>query len=107
MFVKVYWIIYGLLFPVMSLLSLRFPRLAVSRKVEEELSAEPEKKRRYYLHTRINLALLGIPLMLVGILPEPLILWVGLPICAILFVSGLVCHKVNLGRFFWKNIFMD
>ena len=95
------------MFPVLSLLSLRFPRLAVSRKVDEELSNEPEKKRRYYLHTRINLALLGIPLMLVSILPEHLVLRIGLPICAILFVSGLVCNKVNLGRFFWKNILMD
>jgi len=104
---KVYWIIYGLVFPVLSLLSIRFPRLAVSRKVNEELSADPAKKRRYYFHMRINLALLGLPLMLVSVLPEHLILWVGLPLCAVLFISGLVCNKVNLGRFFWKNILMD
>lgn len=104
---KVYWIIYGLVFPVLALLSIRFPSLAVSRKVEGEFANEPEKKRRYYLHTRINIALLGIPAMLVSILPEHLVLWVGLPICAVLFISGLVCNKVNLGRFFWKNILMD
>ena len=104
---KFYWIFYGLVFPILSLLSIRFPRLAVHRNIDAELANDPVKKKRYYLHVRINLALLGIPLMLVSILPEHLILWIGLPICVVLLVSGIVCNKMNLGRFYWKNIFMD
>ena len=103
------WIyfIWGLLFLLLSLLSIRFPRLLVNRKVEEELSNTPEKKKRYFIHMRINIALLGIPLMIAGQLPEHLILPICLPLLAVLFVSGLVCNKMNLGRFHWKNFFMD
>ncbi|MBQ3055300.1 MAG: hypothetical protein IJC88_04270 [Oscillospiraceae bacterium] len=103
------WIyfIWGLLFILLSLLSLRFPRLVVNRNVEEELSNTPKQKKRYYIHMRINIALLGLPLMIAGQLPEYLILPVCLPFLGILFVSGLVCNKMNLGRFHWKNFFVD
>ena len=96
---KVYLLILSIIFVLMSILSIPYPRLLVSKKLDAELINRPDDKKKFLVHTRINLFLLGIILVTSLFLPEELIVPICLPAMACIFISVLICNKRNLGRF--------
>ena len=93
MFEKVSWVLVflGTAYMALSLLSLAFPRLLITKKLENELGTP--RRQKYLLCQRVNLFVLGAVVVFLGGLPENLQLWVGIPLLAAVLVSFAVCNK--------------
>ena len=93
MFEKVSWnlVFLGAAYMVLSLLSLVFPRLLITKKLENELGTP--RRQKYLLCQRVNLFIFGAVLVFLGGLPEHLLLWVGVPLLLAVLVSFAVCNK--------------
>lgn len=97
MFEKVSWglVFLGAAYIALSLLSLAFPRLLITKKLERELDAPRRKK--FLLCQRINMLVLGAVMVFISGLPEHLLLWVGVPLLLAVLVSLAVCNKRTTG----------
>ncbi len=93
MFEKVSWglLFFGVAYMALSLFSLWFPRLLITKKLEGELD-EPRRKK-FLLCQRINMLVFGAVVVFISGLPDHLLLWVGVPLLLAVLVSFAVCNK--------------
>ena len=97
MFEKVSWVLVflGVAYTALSLLSVAFPRLLITKKLAGELDAP--RRKQYLLCQRVNMFILGAVSVFNSGLPENLAYPVGIPLLMAVLVSFAVCNKRTTG----------
>lgn len=97
MFEKVSWVLLflGVAYIALSLFSLWFPRLLITKKLEGEL--DTPRRKKFLLCQRINMLVFGAVVVFISGLPENWMYPVGIPLLVAVLVSFAVCNKRTTG----------
>lgn len=88
----------GIVQLALAICSLFFPKMILPKNID------PENRRPYLVHQRINWFAIAAFFITIALLPEELQLWVGLAIFIPVLASALFCNRRYLGSWFpWQN----